>query len=278
MRAMAWPSSSKELINISNMLGAVIASRLNKAEYYFFYVFLVINLLPILVFKFFPTVDGPAHLYNSRLIIELLGQNSLLDNYFIFNEIAPNWLGHILLSFFQLLFPAYIAEKCLLLIYFIGFPVSFRAFIKIQPDHNNTLIYLVFPFLIAWLSTNEISKASLKIEPFKTVLPVKNSDNWLHGHASNYLGIDKPMVILENYEASLDYFPIRWNRNNIPNLYFGEMSSANDCLSWESNSNNDIAVIDYIFLLNDEQESISNECINQISDQLKNDYLEVYKS
>ena len=143
---MAWPSSSKELINISNMLGAVIASRLNKAEYYFFYVFLVINLLPILVFKFFPTVDGPAHLYNSRLIIELLGQNSLLDNYFIFNEIAPNWLGHILLSFFQLLFPAYIAEKCLLLIYFIGFPVSFRAFIKIQPDHNNTLIYFVFPF------------------------------------------------------------------------------------------------------------------------------------
>ena len=118
----------------------------------------------------------------------------------------------------------------------------------------------------------------MKIEPFKTVLPVKNSDNWLHGHASNYLGIDKPMVILENYEASLDYFPIRWNRNNIPNLYFGEMSSANDCLSWESNSNNDIAVIDYIFLLNDEQESISNECINQISDQLKNDYLEVYKS
>ena len=56
------------------------------------------------------------------------------------------------------------------------------------------------------------------------------------------------------------------------------MSSANDCLPWESNSNNDIAVIDYIFLLNDEQESISNECINQISDQLKNDYLEVYKS
>ena len=130
---------------------SIITANLIKYEYYLFYVFLVINLLPLLVFKFFPTVDGPAHLYNSRLIIELLGQDSYLENYFTFNEIAPNWLGHIMLSIFQFVFPAYIAEKCLLLIYFIGFPVSFRAFIKIQPDHNNTLIYYVFPFTYSFL-------------------------------------------------------------------------------------------------------------------------------
>ena len=118
-----------------------LADKINKIEYYFFYAFLIINLLPVLVFKFFPTVDGPAHLYNSRLIIELFWQTGPLDTYFSFNEITPNWLGHILLSFFQLIFPAYAAEKCLLLIYFIGFPLSFRAFIKSQHYQNIALIY-----------------------------------------------------------------------------------------------------------------------------------------
>ena len=517
-----------------------LADKINKIEYYFFYAFLIINLLPVLVFKFFPTVDGPAHLYNSRLIIELFWQTGPLDTYFSFNEITPNWLGHILLSFFQLIFPAYIAEKCLLLIYFIGFPISFRAFIKSQPYHNNALIYFVFPFtysfllfygfynfhiglvlffwalqiwmkyinsftikrifflmllttlmclshlvvfgvfvltvaiinlrelkglfkqykvsrkqlfnnlihqflalsigllitikfiftnvinntipsfikssvllkwltqiqpakgieygkediftrwifiiiillisylvyskikrfiltqnkggfssifklkihlwlimsitflialfivpdnigamgfmssrmllffflfLIAWLSTkkfhawltilvfiiinyvniallniyyksaknnniitNDISNASLKIEPFKTVLPINTNDYWLYGHISNYLGIDKPIVILENYEASLDYFPLKWNRHDIPNLNFGTMSPSNECLSWVSNSKNEISLIDYVFILSDGQKIISDECENKIINILAKDYIEVYKS
>ena len=520
---------------------AKIVCLVNKAEIYFFYIFLVINLLPVLVFKFFPTVDGPAHLYNSRLILELARQSGPLNDYFIFNEISPNWLGHIILSLSLLIFPANIAEKCLLLIYFIGFPISFRAYIRIRPDHNSTLTYFVFPFtysfllfygfynfhlglvfffwtlylwvkynheftikrtffllilttlmclshlfvfavfilivsisnirelpdlvnpykerrkrflkvlihqilalsigliimikfiltnaeestlptyinpsallkwlmqiqpakgivygkediftrwifitlvllisyllyykikrflaakskinfllnfglrrnfglimsivflvalfivpdshgaavglvssriilffflfLIAWLSTKkfhtwlhilafviinyvnialldiyysatkdnnflaaEISKASREIEPFKTVLPALNSDYWLHGHISNYLGIDRPMVILENYEATLDWFPLKWNSNKIPNLYFGKMSPEEGCLSWVRNINNDIAMIDYVFILNDEQEIISEDCAKKISNALNEDYLEVYKS
>ncbi len=126
--------------------------------------------------------------------------------------------------------------------------------------------------------TKEISQASLKIEPFKTVLPINNSDYWLHNHISNYLGIDKPMIILENYEASLDHFPLKWNRNKIPNLYFGNMSPVNECLSWVSNINNDISVIDYIFILNGEKETLSDSCKNNVSGILAKDYMEVYRS
>ncbi|MFH2142411.1 MAG: hypothetical protein ABIJ97_08320 [Bacteroidota bacterium] len=519
----------------------ILKDKLNKYEFYFFYLILVINLIPVLVFKFFPTVDGPAHLYNSNLIIELLGQNNLLNNYFTINEITANCLGHGILSVFQLIFPAYIAEKCLLLIYFVGFPISFRALIKTQSNINRSLIYFVFPFtysfllyygfynfhiglvlffwalylwvkhkneytirrtlyllilttlmclshlfvfamfllvlvilnvselkfqyksnkiirkrlfknllyqfffisvglilmfkfiffnnqgnsistyikssdlltwlvqiqpakgieygkegtftrwifillillilyilyvkvkrfffsqskddntnlvkhknnswllisciflvclfifpdskgaavgfissrmilffflfLIIWLSTykvpvwlniivfilinyvnialvkvyynsskenniitNEIYQASLKIDPYKTVLPINNSDNWLCTHISNYLGAEKPMVILENYEASLGHFPLKWNYDKFPNLYFGEVLPQSGCISWESNVNNDVAVIDYIFILNGEQKTISVDCENKIFDILANDYIEVYKS
>src|SRR5437764_835447 len=66
-------------------------------EPYFFYLFIVINILPVLYFKYFPTGDGAAHLYNSRLILELMKGNNFLSDYFHFNELSPNWFGHIFL-------------------------------------------------------------------------------------------------------------------------------------------------------------------------------------
>ncbi|MCJ7473096.1 MAG: hypothetical protein MUP02_09895, partial [Actinobacteria bacterium] len=180
---------------------------------------------------------------------------------------------------------------------------------------SSRIILFFFLFLIAWLSTKkfhtwlhilafiiisyvniallniyysatrdnnilatEINKASLEIEPFKTVLPILNGDYWLHGHISNYLGIDKPMVILENYEATLDHFPLKWNTDKIPNLFFGRMSPEDICLSWVSNINNDISEIDYVFILNEEQEIISDDCAQKISNALNEDYSAVYKS
>ena len=86
------------------------------------------------------------------------------------------------------------------------------------------------------------------------------------------------MVILENYEAALDYFPLKWNSNKIPNLYFGIMTPEDVCLSWISNTNNDISVIDYVFILNEEPEIIPEDCAWKISNALSEDYSEVYKS
>ncbi len=42
------------------------------------------------------------------------------------------------------------------------------------------------------------------------VLPIRRIGVWHFFHLSNFMGVEQPMVILENYEASLDYFPIRW--------------------------------------------------------------------
>src|SRR5687768_6062047 len=97
------------------------------AEPLIFYAVLLLNLLPLLVFKFYPSLDGPAHLYNSLLIPEMLKGNEVLESMLKFNsEPVPNWSGHFILSFFNLFLPGWLAEKMLLIFYVTGLPLSFR--------------------------------------------------------------------------------------------------------------------------------------------------------
>jgi hypothetical protein len=113
----------------------------------------ILHLAPILVSHYFPTADGPAHLYNSRLILELLTNNqSPIGEFFAFNSfLNPNSIGHLILSGLMLVFPAFIAEKLLLSIYLIGLPISFRyLFMKLQ-FKNTYLIYFIFPFTYSFL-------------------------------------------------------------------------------------------------------------------------------
>lgn len=54
------------------------------------------------------------------------------------------------------------------------------------------------------------------------VYPVSFSTDWRHGHVTNHVGADKPMVILENYEARLGWFPIRWLEDRPQQRCLGE--------------------------------------------------------
>lgn len=55
-----------------------------------------------------------------------------------------------------------------------------------------------------------INETANHISDNPTVLPVNLSDNGLQPHFSNYLDIDKPMIILENYEANVPWFLLQW--------------------------------------------------------------------
>jgi hypothetical protein len=113
----------------------------------------------------------------------------------------------------------------------------------------------------------ECYKASDYILPNSIVLPINYSDHWLHGHFSNYLGIDKPMIILENYECATGYFPLKWNDASIPNTLLGNTSSHElSCLQWKSNNQNPTVIIDYVFVLGniDAKSDACNIIIKQI--------------
>src|SRR6187549_2575351 len=121
-------------------------------EKYFFFSLSIINLIPVLFYKFFPTLDGPAHLYNATIINQLLAGNEYLEKFFRFNpEPVPNWTGHFLLSCFNLLLPAFIAEKLLLVLYLLGLPFSFRSLIKTIASGNVFISYYIFPFTYSFL-------------------------------------------------------------------------------------------------------------------------------
>jgi hypothetical protein len=97
-----------------------------------------------------------------------------------------------------------------------------------------------------------INNASEHMQNNSIVLPVNMSDNWLELHFSNYLGVDKPLVILENYEASMAWFPVKWN-DNMPRIQLG----TNDTIAgvyWFSNiTSQHTRPIDYVFLYGNTQ-------------------------
>ena len=49
---------------------------------------------------------------------------------------------------------------------------------------------------------------------FSLFLPLNYDENWLRAHISDYAGCNKPVAVLENQEAALAWFPIKWNLNH----------------------------------------------------------------
>jgi len=119
-----------------------------KAEAVIFFIVTLLNLYPVLSNQYFPTLDGAAHLYNANIIKELiLHPEGAFANYFEFNSSpVPNWTGHFILTFFRFIFPAFLAEKCLLIIYLVGLPYAFRSLVKRLNPKNALGAYFIFPF------------------------------------------------------------------------------------------------------------------------------------
>lgn len=118
-------------------------------EFAFFILLVLVTLLPVLSTKYFITLDGPSHLYNANLIKELLlGNHRLLNDLFSFKPVpVPNWSGHFIMAFFNLIFPAYISEKILLVSFLTLTPFFFRRIVLFFAPANKWTTYLIFPFL-----------------------------------------------------------------------------------------------------------------------------------
>lgn len=120
-----------------------------RSEPFFFIVILLLHLWPILSCSPFPSIDGPAHLYNANIISTLLKSNSNpVNQLFEFNTFPePNWSGHAALCFFLQFLPPLLAEQLLLIIILSLTAYGYRKlFLKI--DHNNQFLsWIIFPFL-----------------------------------------------------------------------------------------------------------------------------------
>jgi hypothetical protein len=94
----------------------------------------------------------------------------------------------------------------------------------------------------------EIYHSGNKIPDYKMVLPISFSDNWLHLHFSNYLGVEKKLIILENYECGTVYFPLKWKLKNRPNIKNSQNQTCGEQVEYQLSDDPD-----YIFILGTEK-------------------------
>lgn len=114
---------------------------------FLFWGFIVVLICPLLHTGFFPTVDGPAHLYNSNLILDYFFSDSGYSHrLFEFNaEPEPNWLGHFLLAVLNGFLPSWLAEKTVLLLSIVLVPIGFRYLLSQHGRGRSWNIFLAFP-------------------------------------------------------------------------------------------------------------------------------------
>ncbi len=119
-----------------------------RAELLIFTIVTILNLLPFVATRFFPSMDGASHLTNSNIINQLVfHHNSLFSQFFMINpEPVPNWTSHLLISLFTLVMPAFLAEKILLTLLLIGTPFAFRSLMSTISPKNTLYAFLIFPF------------------------------------------------------------------------------------------------------------------------------------
>ncbi len=124
------------------------------------------------------------------------------------------------------------------------------------------LMYIRIPIMIQiGQAAREIYTSGIYIKPHTKVLPlsfnhngldVKGkalSDGWVFPHAAQYIGVDKEILFMDNYEAHMEYFPLHWYDRQNPYInLFGNFEDQNpdaDLVIYEKNSG---AVIHYILL------------------------------
>jgi len=111
--------------------------------------FFAIIMLHIWRTLYIPSLDGPQHLYNANVIVQLLTGNDQFREFFRINPVIVGyWTGHFLLGFFKLIFPAWLTQKLFLMTYVLGMFFSFRYLVNsLSPGKVNLMIYLIFPFI-----------------------------------------------------------------------------------------------------------------------------------
>lgn len=126
---------------------------LRKPDKLLFWLLWLIHLLPVWMLTPFPTVDGPAHLYNARLMLELWRGNPTVSEFYVLNPLLqPNVLGHVLLAGMMALgLPALLAEKLLLTTLVALLPIAFRKLVLRLYAGAGDVVLLVFPFVYGFL-------------------------------------------------------------------------------------------------------------------------------
>ncbi|MCA1762774.1 MAG: hypothetical protein LC664_07270 [Flavobacteriales bacterium] len=119
----------------------------SHTERWFFYIVVCAHVWPLLNVQFFPTLDGPAHVYNSRIIADFIfNSGGNFESVFELNPFPiPNLSGHVFMALLQGLFPAWVAEKIFQIAIIALIPFGFRFWLKSAGAKSLVASYFIFP-------------------------------------------------------------------------------------------------------------------------------------
>ena len=123
--------------------------RITNSEAAIFYGLLILHLAPLWLFTYFPTQDGPAHLYNSRIIGDWFWSDfSVFRDYLMLNpRFDPTWFDHLILAGLMKLVSPMMSERLFLTVYVVAFPMSIRYALGAVGSQARFLSVLGFPFI-----------------------------------------------------------------------------------------------------------------------------------
>lgn len=113
-------------------------------------ILLVIHLAPLWLFKYFPSQDGPSHIYNAHVLKEYhKHENYKLRDVFKLNlTLFPNWTSHPIMAALLYVFPPLVTEKILLSLCVGLFPLSMLYFLNAVNKRN--VLFGLLGFLFAY--------------------------------------------------------------------------------------------------------------------------------
>ena len=131
----------------------IMKKRLLSIGYVTVIVLLIIHLLPVWGFKYFPTQDGASHIYNAYVLKEYHKHENyrLREVYELNTTLFPNWTSHILLAALLYIFPPLICEKIVLTLCIGLLPLSLLYFLNGVQKRNTIFGLLGFLFAYNYL-------------------------------------------------------------------------------------------------------------------------------
>ena len=161
-------------------------------------VLIVVYLLPIWLFPYFPTQDGVSHVYNSQILTEYNNPEYQFRDYYEVNWYPfPNWLSYFSLSVLMFVFPPLIAEKVFLSLYVILFPLAVSYFLNAVQRGRHALVVLSFTFIYNYLFLMGFYNFAVSVPLFLLALGYW----WKHKDQMN-----KTRIVLLNLLVVVTYF------------------------------------------------------------------------
>jgi len=105
------------------------------------------SLVPVWAVRYFPTQDGPSHIENAWIIVQLVaGGAAYADVYTLNTWLVPNWTSHLVLAALLTVLPPLVAHKAFVTLHVIFFVGAFR-FLTASVDRSSRLLTLLaIPF------------------------------------------------------------------------------------------------------------------------------------